>query len=220
MKFNFYKSDLNSKAIFCGRFDMPYVKSHDEVPLDVIPFDMALKTKRKEDYKKWIIFYIQDECFERVWQNPRRYLPLFRRFAGVVTPDYSLSTDMPQPVKMMNTFRSKWIGSWLNSQGIKTIVNVRWCDEESLEFAFDGIEEGATVFIGTLGSRKLKEARRLLEFGFEQLCSLIKPKMLLCYGTLTPYMIELCKKNSIPFKEYKPYISRIFKGGKNGNEDR
>lgn len=209
-KLSFDKSGLNLNPIFCGKFDMPYVKSSKEIPADVITFERAMKTKNKEDYKKWIVFYCDDSEFERLWNSPYRYLNKLRKFKGVVTPDFSMYGDMPYPIKMMNAYRSKWLGVWFNENGIKTIINVRWSDEESLEYVLDGIEEGSNIFIGTLGARRNNEDRYLLEEGFKKVCDIVKPNFIMSYGTLTNNMLKLCKENKIPYKEYTPQISKIF----------
>lgn len=212
--YNFDKSNLNKKAIYCGKYDMPYVKSSKDIPIDVITFEKALKTNKIKDYTKWIVFYSNDSEFERFWNCPQRYLEKLKKFKGVVTPDFSLSRDMPYPVKIMNTYRSKWLGAWLNENDIKTIVNVRWCDEESFEYVFDGIEENSNIFIGTLGCRRNNKDRLLLEKGFEKTCRVIKPKFIMSYGYMTEKMKSICNSNSIGFKEYTPQITSIFGGAK------
>ncbi len=211
-KYSFDKSGLNKNPIFCGKFDMPYVESSDEIPEDVITFEKAMKTKDQEDFRKWVVFYCDDSEFERLWNAPSRYLEKLKKFEGVVTPDFSMYGDMPYPVKMMNAYRSRWLGVWLNENDIKTIVNVRWCDEDSFDYVLDGIEENSNIFIGTLGARRNNQDRNLLEKGFEKVCEIIKPKFVMSYGSLTENMKNVCMKNGIPYKEYIPQISRVFGG--------
>ena len=58
----------------------------------MIAFSKAISSK---DYEQWVHFYEDDHLFERLWNNPRKYLPILERFQGVILPDFSLYRDMP-----------------------------------------------------------------------------------------------------------------------------
>lgn len=214
-EYKFFNSDLTKNTIFCGNFDMPYVKSSFDIPEDIITFERALKTKNIDDYNKWVVFYMEDYEFEKIWNNPKRYIPILRKFKGVVTPDFSMCLDMPYSVKIMNNYRSKVIGSILNQNNIKTIPNVRWCDDESLKYCIDGIEKNTNIFIGTLGCIKNKKDCKILTEGLDYICKELRPNMIFFYGSITIEIKSICEKYKIPFKIFKPQISQIF-GGKNG----
>lgn len=214
--YSFFKSELTSKAIFCGNYDMPYVVAATEIPRGVITFEKALRTKNPEDLKKWVVFYMEDYAFERIWNNPKKYIGRLKQFAGVVTPDFSICADMPYPVKIMNSYRSKVLGVFFNDNGIRTIPNVRWCDEESLKYCIDGIERNSNIFVGTLGCKRSLDDRKLLVEGFDYVCDELRPRMILSYGSLTDEMINICKRYNIPYKEYSPQITEVFKEKKHG----
>jgi len=40
-------------------------------------------------------------------------------------------------------YRNRAVGYWLQSNGIDIVPNVRWSDERSYSFAFEGLEQGA-----------------------------------------------------------------------------
>lgn len=67
-----------------------------------------------------------------------------------------------------------------------------WGIEESFNFCFEGIEEGSTVAISTLASRRNKEA--FLK-GFQEMCRRLNPERIICY----------CE----PFEEIKNDVIRI-----------
>lgn len=214
--YRFDKSDLTKKPIYCGAYDMPYVKASNKIPEDVITFEKALKSKDEDDYNKWVVFYIEDYEFEKLWNNPKKYLPRLKKFKGAITPDFSICADMPYPVKIMNSYRSKLLGVFFNENGIDTIPNVRWCDEETLQYSTDGIEKHSNIFIGTLGCRKNLDDRKLLIDGFDFVCKELEPNIVLSYGTIPKEMVDICIKYEIPFKEYIPQITKLFSGGNYG----
>ncbi|MCL2528754.1 MAG: DUF4417 domain-containing protein [Coriobacteriia bacterium] len=62
-------------------------------------------------------FYEHDQAFERLWNNPKRYIKILQRFAGSISPDFSLYPDMPHPYKQWNNYRNYACGVWFQSQG-------------------------------------------------------------------------------------------------------
>lgn len=77
---------------FVGKYDFPLLKKTDNVPTELLPFDKIGKTKSNT---KWIHFYIDDYKFERIWNSPNKYINVFKRFPGIIGPDFSVYTDMP-----------------------------------------------------------------------------------------------------------------------------
>ena len=45
----------------------------------------------------------------------RKYLNILSKYGGVITPDYSLYRDMPLSMQIWNIFRSRALGSYLQS---------------------------------------------------------------------------------------------------------
>ena len=78
--------------------------------------------------------YEDDAAFERLWSRPERYLPILKRYAGVIAPDFSLYRDMPLVMQQWNVYRSRAIAHWLQENGIPVIANVRWGDRRTTQF--------------------------------------------------------------------------------------
>ena len=57
-----------------------------------------------------------------------------------------------------------------------------WSDENSYDFAFDGIEIGSTVTVSTVGILKNEEAKRYWISGMKEAIKRIKPKEIILYG--------------------------------------
>ena len=81
-------------------------------------------------------FFEDDYLFERLWRNPKIYLPILKQYNGVILPDFSLYRDMPLVMQLWNIYRSRAIGCWLQSNGIKVIPDVRFGDERTYHCCF------------------------------------------------------------------------------------
>jgi len=87
-----FRSELVLGAKFSEVYEFPIVKATNFKPAKALSFNRAYKPK---ECGQWLHFYIHDYHFERVWNNPQRYLDMFKRFDGVITPDFSVYRDMP-----------------------------------------------------------------------------------------------------------------------------
>lgn len=83
------------------------------------------------------------------------------------------------------------VGAWLQRNGISVIPCVRWGKRETYNFAFDGIEPGGTIAVGTVGAMREKDARKVFEDGFRPMLNVIAPSRIIVYGS----------RNSPAFKE-------------------
>ena len=87
---NWYKTPLEMEFTNKGFPILKPLKSLS-IPrrgLRTLPFNYALSNKDK-DY--FVHFYIQDYLFNRIWNNPQRYIDVLKEYKGIVMPDFSLS---------------------------------------------------------------------------------------------------------------------------------
>ena len=68
-----------------------------------------------------------------------------------MTPSYSIYTDMSEPVKIYNVYRSRLLGQMMQNMGMNVIPIVYWADERSFDYCFDGLPENATLSTYTVG---------------------------------------------------------------------
>lgn len=139
--------------------------------------------------KAFVHFYVHDHKFDGnvggVWHKPRKAAEVLRHFAGIITPDFSTYLDFPFPLKIYNTYRMRAFGYWYGEiLGNAVINNVRWGEEDSFSYCFDGIEHNSIVSIGTVASG-LREScnRRLFEVGFFKMIEVLKPEKIIVYGS-------------------------------------
>lgn len=167
-----------------GKYDMPKIKACNTTPSDLIGFNYMLSSKNKEC---GIHFYIDDYQFERIWNNPHDYLEALSEYECVLTPDFSLYTEMPMAMKIWNTYRSRLIGQIMQDYGIKVIPTISWCEEETFEFCFDGLPKNATLSISTIGIKNSKESMKMWKKGVDEMIQRLNPKKLLVYGGQVDY---------------------------------
>lgn len=146
----------------------------------MIPFSKAISCK---DYEQWVHFYEYDYLFERLWRNPKRYLPILQRYIGVILPDFSLYRDMPLVMQLWNIYRSRAIGCWLQQNGVEVIVNVRWGDRRTHRACCDGAPKGCTIAVGTVGALDDAEDRAYFADGLAYVVRRLRPTAIVVYGT-------------------------------------
>ncbi len=139
--YNVFNSELTQGAQFSDTHEFPILQRCAAVPNRLLPIDRAART---QDFAQWIHFYLHDCKFECVWNKPKQYENLLCRFEGVISPDFSLYRDMPLAMQIYNTYRSRVLAYWLQSKGQNVIPNIRWGDERTYAFAFEGIPQGCT----------------------------------------------------------------------------
>lgn len=160
-------------------YEMPIIKNDNFIPETLIDFNKIFKTK---DYKSGVHFYITDFLFERIWNTPDRYIEPLKKFSCILSPDFSLYREMKEPQKIYNIYRSRLIGAYYQSQGIKVIPTISWSGKESFKYCFDGIEKGSIVSISTNGIMRDYYGRILFEQGIRELLKQVDPSAILIYG--------------------------------------
>lgn len=156
---------------------MPIVSRTDKVPRKLITFCVGAKEK-----DGFCHFYIDDYRFERLWNQPERYLDALKKYKGVIGPDFSTYTDYPMPLQRWNVYRSKLLMQYWQSEGIEVIPNLQWSTKESYDFAFDGLSRGGTVAVSTVGVHKNPEANQLFVRGVQEAWMRLQFDTLLMYG--------------------------------------
>lgn len=184
-----------------GKYDFPPLEPVDVNPDDLISFNFC---KSANDFSPGVHFCIDDYQFERVWRSPEKYAELLAKFDCVVCPDFSVYLDMPYPMKLWNIYRSRMLGYYWQKLGIKVVPNVTWSDESSFEYCFDGLPQGGTIFISTVGVTRDKDARKLCLKGMRNALQATKPKRVLLLGSDLGFDFD-----DIPVNKYN---TKAFKG--------
>jgi len=156
---------------------------------------MAMSSK---NYACGVHFYIDDYQFERLWNNPEKYLPILRRFQCVISPDYSMFVDAPKIVNIWNVYRNRLISHWLQQNDIKVIPSVSWGNVESFSYCFDGLPRNSIISIGHSAKGKNISQLSLWKYGLNEVLTKLEPSTLLIYG----YSVTIENQNVINIKDY------------------
>lgn len=170
---------LKRRITLSGYYDMPVLAPCHVIPTSLIPFNVALTTRR---YSCGVHFFIDDYQFERVWNLPERYIDRLNRFECVIAPDFSQYTDMPFPQRIWNNYRGKFIGAWLQNFGLNIIPNVTWSLPDSYDFCFDGIPKHSVIAINSTGASRSGVTKYLWLKGYREALLRIEPACVLRYG--------------------------------------
>ena len=202
-----FNLDLLEGIVPSGPMGIPTVFRTDAVPSELIPFDKAVSSK---DYGCWVHFFIHDAQFQRIWRDPWRYLPILGRFAGAIAPDFSVMWGYEPFVQFESICRSRMIASWLQRSGLDVLPVVRWGKEVTYPFAFEGIEPGGTVAVGTVGCMRDREARDVFLNGFPVMLDTVRPRTVVVYGSIRDEMADAADHAGVSLVQRQSATAQVF----------
>ena len=171
---------------------------------DYIPEHLTLfGTKHHYYNNKTLHFYTDDFRFNRLWDNPRKYNKIIKRYKAVITPDFSVYQDMPTPLKIYNTYKNRWLGHYWQSLGVTVIPSVNWCDLNSFTYCFQGIEEGSVISITCNTVRKTDVSFYYFIDGIKEILSYLKPCKIIVFGTRLRENLLRLDEDKFVFFPYK-----------------
>ncbi len=191
---DFYKDFLSLKKKklvrnefeMVGDYDLPLIKKQD-IDIEKIELMNFNNTKYNDtrNKHKTIQFFTYDYKFDYVYSHPEFAVEKLKQYYCLLSPDYSLYTDMSLSLQIKNTFKNRWCGVYFQSLGLRVIPTIEWSDERSFKFCFDGVEKGSVVAVSTYGKQKIEE-----EFmkGYNKMLEIIKPSDIICYEKPFPKM--------------------------------
>ncbi|MDO5114212.1 MAG: DUF4417 domain-containing protein [Planctomycetia bacterium] len=199
-----FNAFLVEGAEFTEKYEFAKLRGFNaEPPNNLIPFD---KAKRSKKHNCWVHFYLYDEYFMRIWRNPKRYLPMLKKFAGVISPDFSLYWDMPLCQQIESVAHGRALAHWYEKNGISVIPNVRWGDERTYEFCFDGIPKNTTVAVGSHGCLQDLVTRNYFIDGLSVMLERLEPTSIVVYGYTPKDIFESVESKGIKVSQFDNQI--------------
>lgn len=165
-----------------GKYDIPPLAPVYSLPpiKEWIGFNYVLSDPEPEG--KAVHFFIDDYQFERIWNDPEKYVEKLRQYVCVATPDFSPYADMPLVCQLYNHYRKHWVGAFLQSNGVTVIPTIRAStDPRSLEWYLDGEPVGGIVLISDMWT-KTKETMKCFMREYNGMVEALKPKKIFVYG--------------------------------------
>lgn len=175
---NWYKFDFKG----VGSYGMPLINPEIVQINKIIPFNYAKSCRVPGN--TGVHFFLHDYQFERVWNNPERYMRMLRKFDFVCTPDFSLYMDYPLAMQIYNHYRKQWLGAYWQAFGLQVVPTVSWSNEDSYKWCFDGLPDHGAVAISSVGCLKNENTKANFLKGYKVMRERLKPEQILFYGNI------------------------------------
>lgn len=158
--------------------------SYELQDLRLLRFDQ-LRKDNGAHAGRMVHFFLYDYLFESLWKDPEPFVENLSKYLGVLTPDFSMYTEMPIAVQLYNTFRNRWCGAYLKSKGLRVVPTINWSTEESFDFCFAGVPKGSVVAVSTYmfhAHGNHAEQKTLFMRGYREMLRRIEPEHIICYS--------------------------------------
>ena len=185
------------KKIFpgVGPYGIPEIKPEKFIDCKYVRFNEAQKIKKPNGIG--VHFFVDDYEFDKIWNQFNRYMRMLSKFDAVLTPDWSVYTDWPVAVNIWSHYRKHYVGAWLQDMGVKVFPTIEWSDKESHKWCFDGEPVGGCVAIGSFGTQRDIEARKLFVYGYDAMLERLQPETIMFWGKLP----KECRGNVVKMDE-------------------
>ncbi len=213
-KIDNFKFILLQNATLVGEYGIPLVEDNlSSLPTEILPFNIALQLPIEQREKTWVHFYIDDYQFERIWNNPFRYLEILKQFKGVIGPNFSMFANMPKAISIFNLYRNNTLCNFYKQNGIEIIPCACWTNIESYMWCFETIKENSVISVSSVGADK-----QMFIEGFKHLIQMAKPRLVVYFGRFFNELKEYEDKVII-FEPFTKRLHNLKKGDKiNGNK--
>lgn len=144
-------------------------------------------------------FYIDDYKFNCLWSDPKRYIPILKRFKYVIMPDFSLYYDFPQALQIYNKYRNHWLYSFYLVNGVHMIPNISVSTSDCFEWSFLGFPSGSVVAFSDVGAIRDKSSRLDTYKGYEKMKDQLQPIQILYFTRSKKTAPSECDVIELPF---------------------
>ncbi len=139
-----------------------------------------VSTHDTKNLHKGVHFFVDDYRFESTYYHPEKALKRYGKYRFLLTPDFSLYSDMSPWRQIESIGKSRWVGAYWQKEGKIVIPTISWGSSRSFEFCYDAIEKHCIVAVGMIGCKGNKKA---FLRGYYQLLTSIEPEAIICLGT-------------------------------------
>ena len=167
-----------------GYYDIPKIKPLKEIPeiKEWIGFKYVMSDENPEG--KAVHFFVDDYQFERVWNEPEKYLDKLKQYAVVASPDFSPYGDMPLALQIFNHYRKHWVAAYWQYHGIRVIPTIRAStDPRSFDWYLDGEPYGGAVLISSMWTNT-EDVMEVFEREYNTMYDTLNPCKVFLYGRM------------------------------------
>lgn len=169
-----------------GVWGFPFIKKQT-IDLDQVELIACSDTSMQDVHNlhKGVHFFTDDYRFESVYAHPDKSFQKLCRYKFLLTPDYSLYSEMKPWRQIESVGKARWVGAYWQNQGAIVIPTISWAQPTSFGFCFDAIEKHSIVAIGMIGC---KHERVAFMKGYNAMLDALEPTAIICFGEPFPEM--------------------------------
>lgn len=194
---------LPDASAVTGLNGIPSIQGISRVPPvgEWTPFNNLSRTFTKA---LGVQMYVEDYRLHRLWATPDRYVPILRRAGVVLTPDFSLYTDVPLALNLYNHYRKHWLGAYWQRHGITVLPTIGWAGEDSFAWCFDGEPSHSVVSVSSVGTQRRADTRAAFLRGYDAMLERLQPQSVLFFGKVP----DGCRGSICPVEAFYQTVKR------------
>lgn len=128
-------------------------------------------------------FFTGDKKIEPIWSQPLKYAEMFKSYPAIISPDFSILSNMVKRQREWNDFRNKFIAAFFQSKGIDVIAAPSWGDDLcNIENYMEGWPHNSLIAINSTGVCQDKRARSIWLDGYNAMLNILHPSHIIRYG--------------------------------------
>ncbi len=183
-KYDIFKMYYWHGATLVGKYRLPQLNPTQSIPSNVIGYNERKGVRDPENH--WVDFFIDDALFEGFWNHPEMSFDNLKKFAGIITTDYSMHPELLPGQNIWNCTRNRVMAFYLQMNGFDIISVATWCEEADFEWCFDGLPENSSIAISSNGCMSSPYSKRIFLTGVNKLQAAKTPTHLIVCGRNVP----------------------------------
>ena len=102
-------------------------------------------------------------------------------YGCLLSPDFSMYTDFPVAVQIMQAYKRHWVARFWQELGFTVIPTICWSTPASYEWCFDGEPHNSIVAVANIGCTRKPEVKALFDLGYSEMLKRLKPSKILFF---------------------------------------
>ena len=101
-----------------GKYQIPLIKKQ-EIDFDTISLLSYVDTKTNDEKNayKTVHFFTHDWLFDKAYDKAFDEAKKLKQYYALLSPDFSMFTDMPLALQIMSVFKNRWCGAYWRRRG-------------------------------------------------------------------------------------------------------
>jgi hypothetical protein len=150
--------------------------------------------------RTYVGFYVDDWLMEPFWSDHVRFIGKLLNMGvmGVICPNFTVTEEQPEAENIWNTYRSRWVGRYLQEAGIPIVPDVDVGSALSFGYALAGIPENPPCIAFRMQTFDPKNSSAMSWHvnALRQVVQLVRPAKVALYGPdAVPYIVKRAKLN-------------------------